>query len=294
MKSQFLKYIKVAWLCLVLLGLVWFFSQYDWKDIFLGRSVGTSIFIILLVMVAHVGAIFTQGEAIRANGPPIGLFTNIRIFNHTNISKYIPVSGANLVVYGVMTRNSGHTTRGATASLLLLTYWSILGACTFGAVAAGLIVGIPPLWSALIALAGAAIAFGVRFERFVGIRGAYRLSYVIFGTVLLWLSYGVAFALTLATGGETPGELAIYGSAYDLSFAVGILAIFAPSGVGVREAVTALVIESRPTAEIIAATLYLRVLIFFADLSVFAIFSAATRGKLGEKPSETSPRSEAD
>lgn len=277
MNSRFLKYIKVAWLCLVLLGLAWFFSKYDWRSIFTDRSFGISVIIILLVMVAHIGAILTQGEAISANGPSISLSTNIHIFNHTNISKYIPVSGANLVVYGVMTRNSGHTTKGATASLLLLTYWSVLGASAFGAVAAGLIIGIPPLWSILIALGGATIAFSVRFEKFVGIRGNYRLSRVVLGTLLIWLSYGIAFALALASGNETLKELAIYGSAYDLSFALGLLAIFAPSGVGVREMITALVIENRPTAEIIAATIYLRVLILLTDMIVFAILWAATR-----------------
>ena len=61
-------------------------------------------------------------------------------------------------------------------------------------------------------------------------------------------------------------DFILIGSAYDLSFGVGYLAVFAPSGIGVREVVTTIVLPELNKTGIIAATLYLRVLILIADL----------------------------
>ena len=187
------------------------------------------------------------------------------------MSKYIPVSGANLVVNGVMIRSLGHTVRGATSALLLLTYWTILGACIFGAAAAGTLIGLPFYLSVVLGFLGGAVAFALRPERFVGITGVYRLPVVVIGQMLIWIGYGAAFALILMSEGETAQQLWFYGSAYDLSFGAGMLAIFAPSGVGVREAITALVVKGRDPAMILSATIYLRALILIADLLVYLI-----------------------
>ncbi|MEL6686868.1 MAG: hypothetical protein AAFP97_04530 [Pseudomonadota bacterium] len=272
LKRRFVGLIKLLWLGLVAVGLWWFVQTYDLRALLENQTWGKSLLAIALVIIAHAGVILTQGEAIRANGPAATLRANARIFNLTNMSKYIPVSGANLLVNGVMIRNLGHSPKRAASALLLLTYWSILGASIFGAAAAGSIIGIPPLWGALLGAVGGTIALWIRPERYFGITGSYSLFKVILGQILIWLGYGFAFAIILNAGSETLGQMALYGSAYDLSFGAGMLAIFAPSGVGVREAVTALVIESRPVADIIAATIYLRVLILAADIIVFLVF----------------------
>ena len=272
MRRRVIGLVKLAWLILVAVGLWWFLKNYDLRDLLDGQNWATSSLAVICVMVSHAGVILTQAEAIRANGPAANLHANARIFNLTNMSKYIPVSGANLVVNGVMIRSLGHTVKGATSALLLLTYWTILGACVFGAAAAGTLVGLPFSLSALLGFAGGALAFALRPERLVGIGGPYRLSRIILGQILIWTGYGLAFALILMTGGETVQQMMLYGSAYDLSFGAGMLAIFAPSGVGVREAITALVVEDRDPAIILAATLYLRALILIADVAVYLIF----------------------
>lgn len=283
MRRRVIGLIKLAWLILVAVGLWWFLKTYDLRVLLDGQNLATSSLAVICVMVSHAGVILTQGEAIRANGPATNLHTNARIFNLTNMSKYIPVSGANLVVNGVMIRSLGHSVKGATSALLLLTYWTILGACIFGAAAAGTLIGLPFLLSAVLGFLGGAVAFALRPERFVGITGAYRLPIVVIGQMLIWIGYGAAFALILMNGGETAQQLWLYGSAYDLSFGAGMLAIFAPSGVGVREAITALVVEGKEPAMILAATIYLRALILIADLLVYFTFWIWGRVKLSNK-----------
>ena len=272
MKRRIVGGIKFLWLALVTFGLWWFLQAYDLRELLENQTWTRSLLAIGLVMIAHAGVILTQGEAIRANGPAADLHANARIFNLTNMSKYIPVSGANLVVNGMMIRNLGHSAKGAASALLLLTYWTLLGAFAFGAAAAGLIIGIPAIWGGFLGAWGGLIALWLRPERYFKITGSYSLLKVVIGQILIWVGYGLAFAIILSVVPDTFSQKALYASAYDLSFGVGMLAIFAPSGVGVREAVTALVIDNRPLAEIIAATIYLRALILVADIGVFLIF----------------------
>jgi hypothetical protein len=271
-KRAALRAAKIAWLALVIAGLWWFVSTYDLRSLLETQTLGTAALAVMLVMLAHAGVLLTQREAIRAHGADVTLPRNARIFNLTNLSKYVPLSGANLVVNAVLIRGLGLSNREAGTALLLLTYWTVLGAFVFGGVAAGMIIGLPWTWSAVLSLLGWAVALRIAPERWVGIRAQYSVWRVILGQALIWFGYGAAFALVLRLPGDGWTAMLTYGSAYDLSFGAGMLAVFAPSGIGVREAVTTLFIGNRDAADILAATIYLRGLILVADLLVFGMF----------------------
>jgi glycosyltransferase 2 family protein len=89
---------------------------------------------------------------------------------------------------------------------------------------------------------------------------------------------GIGFVLIAASVTEvTPAEWLPFAAAYVLAGAIGILAVFVPSGLGVREAVIVLILgQYMPTTEAIIIALLARLLSTLAD-ALIALFYAALR-----------------
>ena len=263
---------KIAWLTLVAVGLWLFLANYDVRAVTEGRGLARSLLAVLCVCAAHVGVVLSQSQAIAANAPVgsvVGWRTNLRIFNLTNLSKYIPLSGANLAVNGVLINRAGLSGGAAAKALLLMTFWTVAGALAFGAPAAAHLVELP-LWAGAVAGAlGLLVLVAVRPERWLGIRGSYAPWLQLCGQILIWTGYGTMFALVLWPD-LTPAARVAAASAYDLGFGAGLLAVFAPSGVGVREVVVGWTLPELDFQTVIAATLYARLLILAADVT-FAV-----------------------
>jgi hypothetical protein len=60
------------------------------------------------------------------------------------------------------------------------------------------------------------------------------VAHIVAGQAVAWACFGISFAVLAA---QRPGELAILAGIFNVSFAAGTAAVFAPSGLGVREAV---------------------------------------------------------
>lgn len=282
-RKTLLKCVKLAWLLLIFVGLIWFVKSQDWTLIFKERGLGLSCLAVLAIVMAHWGVVLSQGEAIAACGTRIHWKDNLRIFNLANLSKYIPIGGANLAVNAVLIKQTGLTTKRAGAALTLAIIWTIIGAFIFGVPAAAAAVNLPVVPLTCVAFACWICVFFYRPERILGFNGSYTPAYGLIGQTLIWLGYGTAFSLVMIKYITSLPHFVTIGSAYDLSFGVGYLAVFAPSGIGVREVVTAFALPELDTNGIIAATLYLRVLILGADL-IFGAMATAIYSKHGEKP----------
>ncbi|WP_353828593.1 lysylphosphatidylglycerol synthase domain-containing protein [Agromyces sp. SYSU T0242] len=89
---------------------------------------------------------------------------------------------------------------------------------------------------------------------------------------------GIGFVLIAASVAEiTPAEWLPFAAAYVLAGAIGILAVFVPSGIGVREAVIVLILgQYIPTTEAIVIALLARLLSTLAD-ALIALYYAAVR-----------------
>lgn len=87
--------------------------------------------------------------------------------------------------------------------------------------------------------------------------------------VPVWALYGVAFWLTArALFAIPPGDLAYFTSAFALGWLAGMVAVFAPGGIGVREAVLVALIGPRlGQAEAIVIATTSRLLLTAADLA---------------------------
>jgi len=282
-RKNFFKYVKLAWLLLICVGLIWFFKSQDWTLIFKGRGIGSSCLAVLAIVIAHWGVVLSQGEAIAACGTRIHWKDNLKIFNLANLSKYIPIGGANLAVNAVLIKQAGLTTKRAGAALTLAIIWTIFGAFIFGVPAAAAALKLPVIPFTFMAFACWVCIFFCRPERKLGFNGKYTPAYGLIGQTFIWLGYGAAFSLVMFNSITTLTEFLRIGSAYDLSFGVGYLAVFAPSGIGIREVVTAFVLPELDTNAIIAATLYLRVLILVADL-IFGAMAAVIYMTRSDKP----------
>jgi uncharacterized membrane protein YbhN (UPF0104 family) len=94
--------------------------------------------------------------------------------------------------------------------------------------------------------------------------------------VATWLFNGLTvYVLMLQLAGHAQGTLLVSIGAYSLSWAVGFLAVFAPAGAGVREAVMVAVLSARTTpATALTVALLCRALAVVADAAAGAVASA--------------------
>lgn len=265
--STLLKYGKIGWVILVLISLGWVVLQPSFLEALKHIDPISISLAVVCVMIAHCGVLMAQHEAISAFGQRIGWRNNLNIFNPTNLSKYIPLSGANLAVNGVLISRTGLSPKESTFAILLVTYWTVLGSFAFGGIGVLIWLDFPLIVSIILPLLFWITFCASRPERILNINHDYKLIVQIFGQVLLWGGYGAGFTIILGASDVLEG-LRI-GSAYTLSFGVGILAIFAPSGVGVREVVSAWLLSDIKLETVLSAALFMRLAILIADLIFF-------------------------
>ena len=97
---------------------------------------------------------------------------------------------------------------------------------------------------------------------------------------VVWLAYGIAFWLTArALFDVSTSDLPLYVGVFALAWAVGFVAVFAPGGVGVREAmIVALLAGHLGEARAIVVAGASRVVLTAIDLILGAVSIAAAGG----------------
>lgn len=178
----------------------------------------------------------------------------------TNIGKYLPGMIWPAVGRVSMAPGMGLPRRSIAPAMLLETGFSVAGALLvffvslalgesipagthpwqWAALAALLVVGLlPPVWRRVLAL-GFRVAHvdaavpEVGFGATAAVVGYFAVS---------WIVAGIAFRLyTLALLPNAPGGLQLYIGAYAVAVATGLVVLFAPGGLGVREGVIALLL----------------------------------------------------
>lgn len=188
----------------------------------------------------------------------LGALAALRMFVLTNLARYIP--GAvwqftGLAVFALQERVSPLAAAGAVLlQQLVLLATGLLLALAFAPALLGPLAATLPPWAALaIVAAGLAIllwlfpialpALQRRLEAVLR-RGlplprppAAGFTRYLLGTALGWAGYGLSFWLfaRAVLGGAAPGPL-LAATAFVASYVAGIIAVFAPGGIVVREA----------------------------------------------------------
>jgi hypothetical protein len=238
----------------------------------------------------------------RAFGYPVSVRSSANIVFISQIGKYIPGGVWPIVVGSRLGAAAGIPAVTTAITLMVQLLMSVATGCV---VAVGVLLTFPTLaahywWLIVIVLVvgiGALLPpVMARWLRFVLklLRRSDQLPSVIrlgdMGVATLWsIGSWVAFGLHLwciltALDGVDPGTIVLAISGYALAWVAGFIAILAPAGAGVREAVLGLILAaSFTTSDILGIVLVSRFVLIVVDLGLFA-FALATSRRVRHDP----------
>ncbi len=204
---------------------------------------------VLLVFLTYVMQVESWRRILAGWGQRLTFRAAARVWSLANLGRYVPGKVWSVAGLVVLAQQAGVEAGPAAASAFVLQAISLgTGAAVVAAVAPG---SAPPL-----RLAAAGLAAVLTITVLVWPRTARRLGRLVNATapleplrpsavfagavltVLSWGTYGAAFwMLTRGLVPDTPLPLNAAIGAFTLGYILGVLALFAPGGVGVRELV---------------------------------------------------------
>jgi uncharacterized membrane protein YbhN (UPF0104 family) len=215
------------------------------------------------------------------------------IYMQAQLGKYIPGSVWQYAGRAALARGEDIPLRLATVSLTIELAGSVIAA----GLVTSLIGGVPAVTAiaaaALFALAGWKLA-GKRLDLLRRMKASLAMRATFETTLLylpIWLLLGLCFWLTARAlfhlGFSQSGY---YAGAFTVAWLVGLVAVFAPGGLGVREAVLVALLRSRTgTADAVLLAAASRVLLTTVDLVAGAGGAALLRGMRKGRPSGEEP-----
>jgi uncharacterized membrane protein YbhN (UPF0104 family) len=270
-------------LVLVLLGL----TLADQAGTLWHEAQRLSVPFVLLAFALSIGGLFFNlmvwREILADLGSPLSVAEAWRIFFIGNLSKYVPGSIWPVLVQAELGADHGiPRSRSAVSVLLSYTVMTCSGAvvaaitlplATAGSVAqyfwilflipVGIAVLSPPVLNRLLRL-----VLRVSHQPVLGEGVSYRgLARTMAWALGAWATNGLMiYVLMRQLAGDRQGTLLVSVGTYSLSWVVGFLAVFAPAGLGVREAVMIAALHSQTTTAIaITVALVQRALSVVAD-----------------------------
>jgi hypothetical protein len=238
-------------------------------------------------LIAVSGALFLSGHVVLVQtwrsmlacwDARLTFWSAARVWSVSNLARLLPGKIWNIGAMGAMSRELGVSPIAASGSAILSTLVNLLAGVVVavvagrallertanggGAIAVVIIVAASlSLVMAPLLLPRVAPMLGRIARRPVqATLPARAVVYAVIGNLLAWLLYGAAFALFVrGLLGSASGGYAEYLAAYTISYVLGYLALFAPAGLGVREAamVTVLTVgglATAPEAALVALT----------------------------------------
>lgn len=291
------KYIQLALVLFPVLYLVsWLYrnwqglARYDWE--FDYSSLAISVFpFVISVCLGALG----WGKVLRALEPDVNWSTTTDIWMFSLLGKYLP-AGTAWYVAGRMVLCDRYTIkkRHASVSILLefvlvaiscsvvflisLPFWQgdrpVVGieSIVLGVVLLGLFILYPPVLERIINLLTRMVRRGsIRLQ----LRYRDTLSMLV-PYLAFWLSLGTAFYFLCDSVQPTPVSflrLVVLSGAFAASWLVGFLAVFAPNGLGVREATLTLLLSFHmPMPVAVVVSLLSRAWSAIGELLTFALY----------------------
>lgn len=208
----------------------------------------------LLVFLTLAVLLAAWTASLRWCAAPIRYRHAARIWFTTNLARFIPGTVWQFASLAALSLRHGVPALAATATVLLEQVVLLITGLLVLAVLTPAVLHAPWWQAAVIVAAGLGAlglalprpggALGRRLERWVpGLRLLWsgltpvRLALFTATLVVPWILYGIAFRL-LAVGlfGDPPGSWGFYVAAFTASYIAGVIAVFAPAGLVVREA----------------------------------------------------------
>jgi glycosyltransferase 2 family protein len=245
----------------------WHSSHVDWSQVNWVALAGA----VVLAAVATVSAALIWLAILKS----LGVSTHLRsagIFLQAQLGKYIPGSVWQYAGRAAVARSQGLPVRPVAVSLPIEFAASGVAAGAMGAFLLG-------WWGALVV--GAAAIVLVVVERPARVRSV-AVPATVRATFLylpLWLVLGASFWLCAYGLVGVPAEdLAFYMGAFAIAWLAGLLAVYAPGGLGVREAVLVALLSGRiGAADALVVAAVHRLILVFVDVGLAGIATAAMR-----------------
>ena len=246
-------------LCLVSLQRQW----QDVRPLEVAWSPGWLAVAVLAAAAADVLAALGWAEAVRRCGGGIGVGTALRVWWTGQLARFVPTGLGSLPGRAV-----AGTAAGLPRRLLVVTTTGELAVAggTSAAAAALLLPGVlGPLGLGAGLAAGAVLTALLAARLLPGTAGARSAGGVLVAAHTAKLgarTAGLWAVLQATTGGAAPSPVAVLG-AVGAAYALGLLAVFAPGGIGVRETALAASLGALPgaaPAAVLAAALVWRLM----------------------------------
>ena len=275
--------LKAVWVVLVTVFVVRYMVR-NWDSIIdVFRSFSTAV-LVGTVIVTILGKIVISVHSqliTRVNGREFTFRESFWMYSASDLVKYVPGGLWNALARVRLYTNMGMSGSASTKAFALEKYWMVLGALATGALA------LTPDGLTAVGLSDSAVvvfvARGVLFASWVVLiwaggrltgnavdPRAVARSVVEQIVMAMFLGLGVWIPLEAVNANVSP--LVAIG-AFSLGRGLGYAAVFAPAGIGVREAVTLWAIgpTNTTTRAVIVALAVNRVMTFVADVSSFGL-----------------------
>ena len=287
-------WLKWLWVIAVTVAVLWYLQ--DRRETVLAAVSDFSLPVIaaslLLLLLAKLGLSENAFAAARAMRLPVTRLEVYRLYNFSQLGKYIPGSIWQYVSRGAGYRFAGASYTGITNTLLLETLWVLGGAGLVGVVlagpalgrqvhAAGLVSAEHLLWAVLVAIGGliVIVMLVTRFRHRLRPLGKSLLPgpRIILLQLVIWVLLGLSFAVLLPEAGADLSLAYIIGL-FAIAYAVGFVAIFAPAGLGVREGMLVLGLGiAIPVEQAVVIVLVARVIYLLSELVIAGLMLIAGR-----------------
>ena len=269
--SRITGFLRLAWLVLAGTAATWFVAS-NWPAFVAQPLNGWALLPAFgMCLGAKVFAALQVRIALACVDQPINLKASLFAYSAADIAKYVPGGVWAIASRVVMYRQLGMSRRLTATALALEQVWLAGAAAVVGA--ALYVVG---RWDGSWTLAAACLVvagwMGLVIVSRLWLPTAAGAGLTNAGVLLavqaaLWLLAGTGFAVL-----EPSADALMLAGAFCLAFSAGLLAPFAPGGVGVRETVAiALLIPMLTTADAARLLLLSRCLWIVADLTFAAI-----------------------
>lgn len=241
---------RVAFVVLAV-GFGWWWLRGRWPEVvdsLAAVGVGRTLLALVVVVLDLLLTGVVWADLLAAYGFAVPRPTSMSVFFVGQIGKYIPGSVWSFGAQARMATRYDVPARTTVATGLVFLWWSVVTAVL--AAGAGLLAGLDvyglPSWlgAAAIALALVALTSPVT-TRLAGwlagtARPAHPVPLAARLTALMcisWLLYGAALALLVPDVTASAADLLRATGAFALAYAVGVVVVIAPAGLGAREVV---------------------------------------------------------
>ena len=258
---------------------------------------------LVLVLVGLLPTGLLWRRLMAALGAPLPLRAGLATFFVGQLGKYIPGSVWSIGAQVQMAGRRSVPPRVTVAAGLLFLGYHVTTAMVVGAAALllGAVSSPWPVWLSVLLLVGAALGLLPAVVCRVGRRVAGRpvrlgvadTAVALALMAMAWAAYSVG--LVLLSPGSSWRDLAALGGAFALAYAVGVVVVLAPAGVGAREGVFVLLLAPLlGPADATAVALLARVVHTVADAVMaagwwYAAAGRAAPGRAG-RPRARTPR----